>query len=354
MFRFRILFVVLIITKFVITFGGSWVCFASKARVKALEGASLAHLIDPQTIFMNPAHILLQPKFVTFESGAVGSGAEGGFVTSLEEDTRIGIYLGYQNRSVQFFNTVTLRESLGLSAQRNPVEFFWGQEDHAFALSVSRFEDSDRITGEMTLVGKYGLVRLNYELWAHIFIFNEAKKALNQAQLKNPGAILGGRYRPDEGHWQYFGQLYLSRADHVSQSLKFDAQELGVQVGLEHASSVTPRLDWYYGVRLDYFRRQSSQEAYVIVLDQLPLFLGAEIRVTDVVVFRASVTQNFLYGVTKLGNSPEIATSSNTRASLGIGLKLDEILVDGYLEASTNGQMGSDPFVSLLALTYSM
>lgn len=48
--------------------------FATRARVNALGNAP--HLIDTQTVYSNPADMMILGDFVTLESGITGAGAQ--------------------------------------------------------------------------------------------------------------------------------------------------------------------------------------------------------------------------------------------------------------------------------------
>ena len=49
--------------------------FATRARVMALGNSP--HLVDTQTVYSNPADMMVMGDYVTFESGITGAGAEG-------------------------------------------------------------------------------------------------------------------------------------------------------------------------------------------------------------------------------------------------------------------------------------
>ncbi len=141
--------------------------FASKARMEALQSSK--QLVDTQTIFNNPAHIMSLPDHVSVEFGAASntsSGnsagtAEGGFFRSWD-DMKWGMYFGrkseftagYRNNPFAVNSAITATSTgskllFGSAAgvnvfqgQDNPLELFWGMKgDISYAASIS-YSDS--------------------------------------------------------------------------------------------------------------------------------------------------------------------------------------------------------------------
>src|SRR5690349_19527069 len=107
-------------------FSGS--VFASKARVNSLQGAN--HLVDTQTVFTAPSHMLYLNPYLTYEFGTAGAGAEGGIMRSMANGSKLMFYMGHQN-STAFDGLPDTRTSLGRIDQNNPLEVLYGMNNMA-------------------------------------------------------------------------------------------------------------------------------------------------------------------------------------------------------------------------------
>ena len=332
----------------------SSLALASKARLAALQGAELAHLVDPQTLFMNPAHSHMLPSYLTFEMGPIGQGAEGGFLQSLESGLKVAVYLGRQNQ-LRSFESDSLPAINGFSSQVNPIEVTWGEGVHAFGISLSRLDDEANGIRENTLIAKYGYLGKGFEFWGHLHLLAEQvdQVAGESRNLQtHPALVLGSRYTPDQSFVQYFAQFHFVNSQLRPAGPSIQAWDSQVSIGLEHRELRSPEFDWYYGLRLDYTKRESEQDSQDIAAYQLPAFLGAEIKLSSHVISRASLSQNILVGQRKVGTNPSAAIVANTHVSVGLGLRYNQALLDGVLVASNSGNLGVDPLMFQTSFTY--
>jgi hypothetical protein len=327
---------------------------SSKARLTSLQGAELAHLVDLQTLFLNPSHLLQLPNSLTFEMGEPGISAEGGILQTLENGSRIAVYFGRQNL-LSSVASVSMRSYDGFPLQSNPVEVVWGENNQAFALSFSRMADDLNGLHETTLVGKYGFFESHYEAWAHVHLVSEATLSIlgNKKQNRSmPGLLAGGRYRDEESFWQYFGQIHFVDSlfqDSTHNIATWDSQ---LSLGLEHQEKQNPHFQWYYGLRLDYSKRDSDLNTLDLTSYQLPFFLGAEISLSEYVVLRTSITQNILLSYRQPGLQGSSDVGPNTKISAGLGFRYGSFVCDGVLVASETGHLGTDSLFHQTSLTY--
>jgi hypothetical protein len=318
--------------------------FASKARVTSLQGAD--HLIDLQTTFINPVHLNYLLPFITYEMGAAGNGAEGGFSQKLSDGRNLAFYLGHNN-------TTDLRGTSTYLDQQNPIEVIYGMGDKAFSASFSTVDNKKSGTKETTLIGKYGTSTLDSQFYAHLHLISNATKTGTPDQKLNaaPVIVIGGS--KDLGANRIFGGLNYGSARTESGSTSTDYKDTALSVGCENRSLKKQDADIYYGAQLNYFSRDI--EGKKIVNTSLPVFLGMELNMNTWAVFRGSVSQNFILGSTKdetATNTDPDGINSNTTFAGGLGLKYNNLILDGSLAASTSGQVNGASFLTSAAVTY--
>lgn len=103
--------------------------FASRARVQALGNSP--QLVDTQTVYSNPADILVLGDYVNFESGTTTGGAENvnaeGMITRSMGDSKLGLGLGHQYKNASaVWGLRALSGVAGIVSQQNPVSLFYG------------------------------------------------------------------------------------------------------------------------------------------------------------------------------------------------------------------------------------
>jgi hypothetical protein len=294
------------------------------------------------------------PNYLTFEMGQTGSGAEGGFLQTLDSGTKMGVYFGRQN-VLRSFIEESLRYVEGFDRQPNPIEMVWGEGTQAFSVAVTQFKDQANGLEETTLIGKYGLLGLNYELWGHLHLMSDVIKRFSgesRTIRSVPGLLGGARYKPEHSFWQYFAQIHFVDSEYKTPSRLTRAWDAQVTLGIEHRELRSPEFDWFYGLQIDYTKRDSEANDQDISGYQMPAFLGAEIKVSSYLVVRGSVSQNIVLGEQKRGSNPSTAISSNTKVSVGLGLKHNQATLDGVLVASNTGDLGTNTLLTQASFTY--
>jgi hypothetical protein len=325
--------------------------FASKARVASLQGAR--HLVDVQTIFINPAHINMVDQYITFEMGAAGSAAEGGFIRKLDSGDKLLVYVGHQNPLGNFV-VGDVRTANGYLGQNNPVEVIYGTGNMGFGGSVSALDDKKNGTKENTLVTKFGMDNGPIKWFAHAKLATAEKlNAGNTDKITAPAVFLGGTYKGET--LLYFGSIQAGTAKNEAgaTATSTDIKDLSVVLAFVDRSMKIADNDIYYGAQIDIVSRDVGGAK--ITGTRLPVFLGIEYNVSSWAVFRGSVSQNFLLGSTKdetAVNTDASGIANNATVAAGLGLKYNNLVLDGSLTAATSGQVNANTFLANAAVTY--
>lgn len=318
--------------------------FASKARVSSLQYAD--HLVDSQTLLVNPQHANLLGQYLTFEMGTPGAGAEGGALLKLGEG-KLGVYVGHDN-------STPLRDGTVFIKQRNPVEVTYGIGNMGFAGSLSTTDDQANNKKETTLVGKFGMaVTEAFDFYAHLTAIGEAKDTTPGAEQKLntvPTVLLGGNFT--SGDNRFFGKLGYGQNKLSTGGVDTDVNGTLVQLGWLNRSFKNQDADIYFGSTVIY---TDSIAAAKTTSTELPIFAGLEYTMNSWAVFRGSVSQNFLLGETKVDNAGTVtktSVNSNTTVAAGLGLKYNQLTFDGALTAATNGNVNGNAFITQAGVTY--
>lgn len=323
---------------------------ASKARVNTLIGAD--HLTDLQTVFNYPSHIHLISNQLAFEFGAVGNGAEAGFLRNTPGGGRIMGYFGHQNPTPM---TSDVRAAGGYLTQVNPVEVIYGINNYAFGASLSTVDNKRSGTKETTVVGKYGISGDDYAAFIHLHLISAAEKVngANRDKMNSaPQIYLGAQKK--SGEYNFFGSLHIGNSkNEPGAGGSQDIKDTDITLGVEDRTLKTTAADIYYGIKLD-LRQRDATGADLNSL-QVPVFVGLEYAVTTWGTFRASASQNLLIGSEKdesTGSTDANGIAANTRVAAGIGLKYENLMLDGALTAATSGAINGSTFLSQASVTY--
>lgn len=325
--------------------------FASKARLASLQGAR--QLVDVQTIFINPAHINMVGQHITFEMGAAGTAAEGGFVRKLDSGDKLLVYVGHQNPLGNFV-VGDVRTANGYLGQNNPVEVIYGTGNMGFGASVSTIDDKKNGTKEGTFVGKFGMDNGPIKWFAHAKLATAEKlNAGNTDKITAPAVFLGGTYKGES--LLYYGSIHAgtSKNEAGATATSTDIKDLAVVLAFVDRSMKIDDNDIYYGAQVDVVSRDVGGAK--ITGTRLPIFLGMEYNLNSWAVFRGSVSQNFLVGSTKdetAVNTDSSGIANNATVAAGLGLKYNNFVLDGSLTAATSGQVNGNTFLANAAVTY--
>ncbi len=341
--------------------------FASKARMSALGNGE--HLVDAQTAFDNPAHILMMSDYVTFEAGPTNSGSptpvagakwsdvsaygdvypksEGGFTKSAG-DAKYGVYFG---RTSSF--TQTYRGMLGFLKQENPLELQYankGAINWGAALNYSSSDKKASSKKQTAMGARFGATTDTWEAYAIIGLGSTAKGAgagrILNGDSNQDGLVTTGEFTDlaadstaeFKGTTGFKLQGKYKMADGVSSFAKY--QQDGFEYtsgntlnGMKVASSQidlgaidTNKLDagnWFYGASV---QMQSAKISGISGLNDktitntyVPFIVGMEFDVNSTFVLRTSATQNVLIGSEKTDDG-----NGNGAAAGAVGNFVDE------------------------------
>jgi hypothetical protein len=349
--------------------------FASKARLSALGNA--AHLIDTQTVFQNPSHLVWMSDYATFETGPTSAtsttlDAEGGFVRS-NGDAKWGAYLGRKSAFTTGYRALT-----GFAGQENPIELQYAMKGAVNWGAALNYSSSDRksISKKQSSYGvRLGASTDVWEAYAVIGLGSEATgnsaaglgmtAADTSSKFKGTtGFQVGGAYKVENLYsfitYYQDGFKLETTANAAANDLKVNQSQ--VDIGVVDHNKIDAG-QWFYGVSYRIFENKRDGAATALEsktnTTSLPFLLGLEYDAISWATLRASVTQNVLLGSTKtevtpaVGNSNETDTiANNTTVAAGVGLKFNKFVVDGSWAAQTTGDVNTTNFLTNVALTY--
>lgn len=329
------------------------VAWGSKARLLSLQGAD--HIVDNQTIFRNPAHLNLLGQYITFEMGAAGTAAEGGFARTLNSGAKLSAYVGSRNATATFATT-DIRTGNGYVGQNNPLEITYATGNMGFSGSISMIDDKANLIKETSAIGKFGMMLDSAEFYTHLYLVSQAEKAngTQRDKISAPRVLVGGAITSDD--IRYYGTALYGQAKNdiagatpTSTTIK----DMNVMLAFEDRSMRTADNDIYYGAQVQYVNRDVGGQK--ITGTQLPVFLGMEMPVTEWATFRGSVSQNLLVGSIKdetATNTEPTGINNNATVTAGLGLKYKKLVVDGALAAASSGNINGTSFLTTASATY--
>lgn len=332
--------------------------FASKARVASLQGAN--HLVDTQTVFTSPSHVLMLNPYLTFEMGTAGTDAEGGIMRPMGGGKML-FYMGHQNTTESDIYT-DARATNSYIEQRNPLELIYGAGNMAYGISLSHAEDHTAGDKETSVVLKWGMnMASDGWLYAHVHAWDQASKrnAGDEDRFSTmPYITFGGSMA--SGSMRFFGELNYGKwttDPGAATGTETDMKDMDLSVGVEDRSLKTDAADIYYGVKAAWAKRTIDGTPEKDVTGyKLPAFIGIEIPVVSWATFRGSVQQNLLFGTTKdeSATTPtkDDSIDADTTVAAGLGLKYGNLVLDGSLTAAGNGNINGNQFISQASVTY--
>jgi len=330
--------------------------FASKARVASLQGAN--HLVDTQTVFTVPSHVLLLNPYLTFEFGTAGTEAEGGIMRN-SGNGKLLLYMGHQNTTESDIY-VDNRVARTYIEQRNPLEAIYGVGNMAYGVSLSHGENHTAGDKETSVVLKWGM-NDGQDGWfyAHVHAWDatERRNGTNQDKMNAMPYITFGGAKAS-GKMRFFGEVNYGKWTEdpgATGSQDIDITDMDFSLGVEDRSLKTDAADIYYGIRATYAQRDIDTTPGAKVKGyKLPAFIGIEIPVVSWATFRSSVQQNVLIGEIEDETVPtqEDSPAADTTVAAGLGLKYGNLVLDGSLTAAGNGQINGNQFISQASVTY--
>lgn len=352
--------------------------FATRARVTALGNAP--HLIDTQTVYSNPADIMMMGDYVTLESGATAPAAgtstnyaEGMFTRSMSESLKFGLSLGHQSENASAWASATqpgLRATAGfatIKGQQNPLELFIGGKASDLAwgatLVYSNFNDKVANEKESSAGVRAGMRMGALDVKAGLGLVNTYENAVDGKFKGTLGANVGAGYMLDNGLYVNGGIKmagYKTEDINGAETRKLDTQTISLGVA---SSTKKDGAEVFYGAGLENVTTKINAGTNEIKKTslRLPLIVGLEVEAASWLALRGSVTQNTIINNNKTETNgtanPDMAPDVNsTVAAVGTGFKWNKLTMDATLNGLTGGTAsqkvdGTDLFATV-GMTY--
>ncbi len=343
--------------------------FATRARVNALGNSP--HLMDTQTVYGNPADMMMMSDFVTLESGlnntedcnvavglqpcAQGSNTEG-MVTRSMGDSKMGLSLGHQSKNASAWG---LRSALALGGfpsrtlanQQNPVELSYGMKTADMAwgatLVYSNYNNKLALAEKESSAGIRAGMRMGaLDAKLGLGLINTYENATDGKFTGTMGVSGSVGYSIDNLYVYGGTELAGFKAeDNTSvQFAKFSSTAFNVGALSSHKKDGN---EFFYGAALektDSKLETTPDSTFSTKTSTLamPITMGLEVDAASWLTLRGSVTQKTIINSSKkeandtLGTPAETAPGLNsTSASVGAGLKWNKLTLDGSLTGLT-------------------
>ena len=372
--------------------------FASKARVKALQGA-VTTPGDVQDHLQEPAKLFEHNDFVTFEFGNTGTtfgapdtsvtppttgtavnspNAEGGIARTFG-NSKMALYLGPQSESLSFitempslYATLLGHTTLAKDYQRleSPFQFSyatktdkltWGAALYyaASEVKMGAFQNKKSAQGV-----KFSILADKYQFYANLGLNGQVDMmgtGTGKGQVKMKSSMkFGGQY--NLGQMMLFGSL-VSFGGKVTNSSDTEIEDIDasdINVGVESGIKKDAAYFFYgAGLNMRSAKNKTGTEKK-IEGTYLPLYFGLEAEANSWLALRGTIKQYVLIGSTKVTSTGTDASNSmmdSTAYTGGASLRFNKNLnVDFMLSAASGGtnagKIKSDDIGSEASLTY--
>ncbi|QDK36498.1 hypothetical protein [Bdellovibrio sp. NC01] len=356
---------------------------ASKARLNSLGNA--AHLIDTQTIFVNPADMNYTGDFATLEFGSTNGTtyswdgtsvvtntspkAEGGFVRTTSFG-KVGAYLGHRNDTTTSFIDGVNQAALASAAhtnvlltEQNPLDLFYGTDFSGMKFgaevhySNSKNETATFTQKQNTLGLSAGLRTDVWNAYARVGLMGKTENDL--AGVGAPELEAKGLYKVGGGYW--FDSIYaFANYEYAKGTASStltgdnDISKNAWEIGMVNNHKVEGG-NFFYGI--SYLSNEVKQEpasgSVKTTQSGLPLVVGMELDAASWLTLRGSVKQTVIVGENKNESANTKSNLTNdTVVAAGAGLKWGKIELDGSLAGSTSGDVNGNTLLADVALTY--
>lgn len=330
--------------------------FASRARVQALGNSP--QLVDTQTVYSNPADILVLGDYVNFESGTTTGGAENanaeGMITRSMGDSKLGLGLGHQYANASVWRLRGLSGVAGIVNQQNPVSLFYGVKTGDMliggSLVYSNYNDKQAGIKESSNGLRLGLRTGNWDAKLGLGLGNNFDGGADK--FKGTLGVSGGvGYMMDDVYLSGAFELAGFKVENTTGAEKSNFDGSSLTVGALKSVKKDGN-ELFYGISLVSAKRKTSTtlpsvtESTTTTL-ALPLTVGMEVDAATWLTLRGSVTQSTLINSSKTesatSTSAETAPgANNTIAAIGAGLKFNKLTLDGSLQGLTGSTATQD------------
>ncbi|MDG0817097.1 hypothetical protein [Bdellovibrio svalbardensis] len=349
---------------------------ASKARLSSLGNAS--HLVDTQTLFVNPADLNYVGDFATLEMGDNKSTysatdvtrapkAEGGFVRTTSFG-KVGAYLGHRNDTTTSFidgvnvSTFAVGGANGtLMTEQNPLDLFYGNDfggmKWGFDFHYSNAKnDTATVSQKANTMGLSAGVRTDvWNAYARLGLMGKTESDV--AALQSPKLESKGLYKVGGGYWfdsiYAFANYEYAKGTATVSNADTDITKNQYEVGMVNNHKVEGG-NFFYGISyLSNEVKQDSTTSKKTSTSGLPFLVGMELDAASWLTLRGSVKQTVIVGENKNETANTKSNLTNdTTVAVGAGLKWGKIELDGSLAGSTTGAVNGNSLLADASLTY--
>jgi hypothetical protein len=334
--------------------------FATRARVNALGNSP--HLMDTQTVYGNPADMMMMGDYVTMESGTTAGGAQNanaeGMVTRSMGDAKMGLSLGHQSKNASLWG---LRQALTLGGfpsrtatvgnQQNPVELSYGMKSADMAwgatLVYSNYNDKTALAEKESSAGLRGGLRMGaLDAKVGLGLLNTYENATDGKYKGTLGVSASVGYAMDNLYVYGGTEMAGFKAENATsvEFAKYSLTAFNVGAISSHKKDGS---EFFYGAAIEKTdsKLETTPDSTLSTKTStlaLPITMGLEVDAATWLTLRGSVTQKTIINSSKreanetLGTPAETAPGVNsTSASVGAGLKWNQLTLDGSLTGLT-------------------
>ncbi len=355
--------------------------YATKARVIAL--ANSPQFVDEQYIFTNINQINSLGAFVSLETGLSTvsatttntlSNAEGMVGVKLNDDDTVVVSVGHQDEAVIGSRALASQLGNNFMRQQNPLYVLWGHKGELNSYGVGLFYSNyrDKVSGEAESSSGVNL-GLTMGAWRYYAIYTAVNSAETAANVKFEGA---GYLSANVDYSGDSNQFYLRFVRSVEKSSTSGIENSSnliqvVRLGLTD-STFKDSSTYFWGSELVLTSVDCRVFGSVICNKKytssvLPVWFGIEAQATTWFVVRGTIKQTVFLNQSKddvgypaaafQGTNGAVSETSagtgTTVVSMGAGLMLRNIIIDGLLTGSTTQNLNANDLLSQLSLKYS-
>ncbi len=344
--------------------------FASRARVTALGNSP--HLVDTQTVYSNPADMMVLADYVNFESGTTAGGtgtnyAEGMITRSMGE-SKFGLGVGHQNQNASTWGlrNAGLTGIARIKGQQNPIylAYGWKMDDMLLGASLVYSNYADKVTATEEKESSAGLrLGLRTGAWdakVAIGLMNSYEDVNADEKFTGTGGISAAvGYAMDDMYYS----LAVDQAGFKTEAAGVDGTSedrmnlsLGALQSLKQDGS-----ELFWGAALAYGtikREVPPADAVTTTTMSLPITVGMEVDAASWMTFRGSITQPVIIHSTKNDADPvtvDLNPGLNaTSVAAGVGIKHDKLTIDATLTGFNQAtqDINGNNLLGMVGVTY--
>lgn len=345
--------------------------FATRARLTSLGNAP--HLVDAASVYSKPADIFAVSDSVTIESGKTNLvpgvdttdlGTEALMIRTAG-DAKWALSLGHDDARSFGQRSAADTGSLVVIGQQNPLELTYGMKagDIAWAgtLVYSNFNDKAGEIKESTTGLKFGAATSTWDATVDLGLTDKWESSTLNDEFKGKSniAVRGGMWVSSDMYAYAdvaMGGYEVTDAGVGTSEVKSTDITVGAINTMKNDGN-----EFFWGAGLNSALSKDDTADSKETSLSLPFIIGLEANAASWMTLRGSIQQNVLIqnekteaaGVTTAELSPG---ANSTLASIGAGLKLGKVALDGSLTGLTGTaqtqQVNANSLFGTVGLTY--